>query len=78
MFTTHAIRFNNRVTFDLAVAILHEENRSEFSWIINHDDMIIKLFKKFEFDCFISELAVHQIWDKPSFKGPADFVVQEN
>jgi hypothetical protein len=78
MFTTHAIRFNNRVTFNLAVAILEQSDLNNFFHDIGHSDMIITFDNKIVFDGFIGDLAVHQIWDKPSFKGPADFAVEEN
>ncbi len=78
MFTTHAIRFNNRVTFNLAVAILEQSDLNDFFHDIGHSDMIITFDNKIVFDGFIGDLAVHQIWDKPSFKGPADFAVKEN
>jgi len=76
MFTTHAIRFNNRVTFNLAVAILEQSDLNDFFHDIGHSDMIITFDNKIVFDGFIGDLAVHQIWDKPSFKGPADFAVE--
>jgi hypothetical protein len=78
MFTTHAIRFNNRVTFNLAVSILEQSDLNNFFHDIGHSDMIITFDNKIVFDGFIGDLAVHQIWDKPSFKGPADFAVEEN
>jgi len=77
MFTTHAIRFNNRVTFNLAIAILEQSDFCNFFHGIERSDMTIIFDDKFVFDGFISELAVHQIWNKPSFKGPADFDVGE-
>jgi len=70
-----SINFNNRATFGIAIAILIE-NVGNFSWSINRADMIINFFNKIELHNFISELAVHQIWDKPSFKGPADFTIE--
>jgi hypothetical protein len=70
-----SINFNNRATFGIAIAIL-VENAGNFSWSINRADMIINFFNKIELHNFISELAVHQIWDKPSFKGPADFTIE--
>ena len=78
MFTTHVIRFNNRVTFNLAVAILEQSDLNDFFHDIGHSDMIISFDNKIVFDGFIGDLGVHQIWDKPSFKGPADFAVEEN
>jgi len=77
MFTTHSIRFNNRVTFNLAIAILEKSDLNDFFHDIGHSDMIITFDNKIVFDGFIGELSVHQIWDKPSFKGPADFAVEE-
>jgi hypothetical protein len=76
MFDTHAIRFNNRETFNLAVAILRKSDFCDFFHDIGHSDMIITFSDKIVFDGFVSELGVHQIWDKPSFKGPADFTIQ--
>ena len=78
MFTTHAIRFNNRVTFNLAIAILRKSDLNNFFHDIGHSDMIITFGDRIVLDGFISELGVHQIWNKPSFKGPADFAVKEN
>ena len=78
MFTTHAIRFNNRVTFNLAVYILEQSDLNDFFHDIGHSDMIISFDNKIVFDGFIGDLGVHQIWDKPSFKGPADFIIEKN
>jgi len=78
MFTTHSIRFNNRVTFNLAIAILKKSDLNNFFHDIGHSDMIIKFADKNVFDSFVSDLSVCQIWNKPSFKGPADFAVEEN
>ena len=76
MFDTHAIRFNNRETFNLAVSILEQSDLSDFFNDIGHSDMIITFDDKIVFDGFVNELGVHQIWDKPSFKGPADFTIR--
>ncbi len=76
MFDTHSIRFNNRATFNLAIAILRKSDLNDFFHDIGHSDMIITFDNKIVFDGFVSELGVHQIWDKPSFKGPADFTIQ--
>jgi len=78
MFTTHSIRFNNRATFNLAVSILEQSDLNNFFNDIGHSDMIIKFADKTVFDSFVSDLSVCQIWNKPSFKGPADFAVEEN
>ena len=76
MFDTHAIRFNNRETFNLAVSILEQSDLNDFFNDIGHSDMIITFDDKIVFDGFVNELGVHQIWDKPSFKGPADFTIR--
>jgi hypothetical protein len=78
MFDTHVIRFNNRVTFNLAIAILKQSDLNNFFHDIGHSDMIITFGDKSVLNDFVSELGIHQIWDKPSFKGPADFAVGEN
>ena len=52
MFTTHVIRFNNRVTFNLAVAILEQSDLNDFFHDIGHSDMIISFDNKIVFDGF--------------------------
>ena len=61
MFDTHAIRFNNRETFNLAVSILEQSDLNDFFNDIGHSDMIITFADKFVFYCFISELATNPI-----------------
>lgn len=78
MFTTHSIRFNNRVTFNLAVDILEKSDLNDFFNDIGHSDMIITFGDKNVLNDFVGELAIHQIFDKPSFKGPADFTIEQN
>ena len=76
-FKTFSIRFHERNTFNIAVTIL-EKLKIDFDTFfsdISHDDMIISFDNKIMFDCFVGDLSAYQIWDKPSFKGAADFTI---
>ena len=69
MFDTHAIRFNNRETFNLAVAILEQSDLNDFFNDIGHSDMNITFDNKSVLNNFISELAIHHI------QKPVDFTI---
>jgi len=69
MFDTHSIRFNNRATFNLAIAILRKSDLNDFFHDIGHSDMIITFGDIIVFDSFISELAIHHI------QKPVDFTI---
>jgi hypothetical protein len=77
MFKTFSIQFHDRNTFNLALSILEKSDLNNFFHDIGHSDMIIKFDDKNVFDSFVSDLSVCQIWDKPSFKGAADFIIKQ-
>ena len=76
-FETFSIQFHDRNTFNLAITILEKEKTDcdNFFSDIGYADMIISFDNKIVFDSFVSDLSVCQIWDKPSFKGAADFTI---
>lgn len=76
MFETFSIQFHDRNTFNLALSILEKSDLNNFFHDIGHSDMIIKFDDKNVFDSFVNDLSVCQIWDKPSFKGAADFIIK--
>jgi frataxin-like iron-binding protein CyaY len=78
VFNTHTFRFNHRATFELAVVITKklEAEVGEDLCDIGHADMVISVFSAVGSDMVKSELSTHQIWDVPSFKGGADFSIE--
>ena len=83
-FETHKIQFKKRSTFNLALEILKKQQDDIFNtyqtedsfYDVGHADMIISFASKFIMDVVIRDLAIAQIWDKPSkLKGEADFKI---
>ena len=75
MFKTFTIQFHNRLAFNSAISIFESSDFDEVFHDIGHSDMIISFDDKSVLDNFVSELSVRQIWNKPSFKGSADFSI---
>jgi len=83
-FETHKIQFKKRSTFNLALEILKKQQDDIFntyqtedsSYDVGYADMIISFASKVIMDAVIGDLAIAQIWDKPSkLKGEADFEI---
>ena len=74
------IKFKIRSKFDLAVVILKklENEMGEHLFDVGHADMVITVFSDIGWNHVWRELDVHQIWDKPSFHGAADYEIVED
>ena len=80
IFNSTTIKFSVRSKFDLAVVILRnlENEMGENLFDVGHADMVITVFSDIGWTWVRGELDVHQIWDKPSFHGDADYEIVED
>ena len=76
VFETFSIKFHNRLAFNTALSILKNEDYDAFFVDVGHADMLISFDDKTVLDSLVSDLSVCLIWDKPSFKGAADFTIR--
>jgi len=77
MIKTFSIRFHNRLAFNTALSILKNEDYDAFSVDVGDSDMFIVFDDETVLDSFVSDLSVCLIWDKPNFKGAADFTINK-
>jgi len=67
--------FRKNTTFALAVEILDKNDVMEFVGYADFTNLSLSIPDTYSLNVVLSELSVHQIWDKPSFKGFEDFTV---
>lgn len=67
------VQFSNRCKFELAISLIDKDDLNNLD--IGYSDMLVSFFDERAAKSVISDWSVAQIWNKPSFHGPADYLI---